>query len=1058
MDTEEERRRQAGQHPENTQPQRQPDQQAQPVQQQGQTPVDILNLEAVKQELERIQKSTPEQLGFTPLEKRQAESALAVALQNQEGGRIAKSNIDAFLKMPKMSVPDFQNNVYKDRINRLNNLITSGSIDTAFLRGDLEFFQSLAQDSSINNHDRTMATQAANELVAAIQRMHTIDQMRSAVQQSMQEEQGERRELTGATGITIAEVIQAGKEGRRAREKIFNDILMEVEATPNKPFDQVFSVMTSPYNRYQYLKSILLSLSERGDFQGMTRNWSADKINQIRREAKADLIRFEKELNVRKVLHDALQVIYNPSVKAEQIFDYIQGFSSEDGEYAFKMTGVKEMMDLYEAGLRQVMAENNGYLFVEDVLGKVEKKVIPGDTPGQNDQYTVLQSAVVDARVKAAYKKLYNRKKIRVVGSDGKSYFVGGDGDLTDADVDKIFTMARGMMVTSLRLLSIASESRIPQGGMYTSLFMQDALQQYGSYLQHLIGKFSIGGKGLALAIREVGGEKVFGNFIKHFGIGKMKELLHALTSNPDAFLYAEELPDGTKLPENLYIRNKNPNRAGDVFTWISWRLKENPDDLSMAKDFIRRGMFIVREENGVKTYEPGILLRQLCKQLNIPEDVMLSFLKERTNVDSLYYTKPNPDMKDAVLHMTMEEIIIKNIVDYQFSNLSKEEREQAEKEIKDYLAEYGKWIGTGIRFEALRGKLESGEEIGKATKLLQRMVELQPHRLYEISKKIRGRLSKTLGMNPEELRDALEGLRFIEQHMLTHRDELLADGKSFDGISRKYIKTADKVELDFDSLVQDVKDMSLDNFGGSQEKKDKAIQEAEHQKVLVMRLYQKIQQDYAHNSDLYHREFITYRNYNHGYVLWTGDAPLDEFDVALLGPTGGFARRARDNKANAEAAGLEVGMIAGAKNNMTVDEVMNTLAGIHEKISAYDAGKAQTAVAEKAANIIELFRGQWFTDVPVVGQLVKSFGHGSLARKLWGPEAALWTKTEINHFIETLAHKELISHEDAERLMHQYGATDLHVGQEVTIMMVQFAILALIMYMAQQLLKEETH
>src|SRR6185369_8187650 len=96
--------------------------------------------------------------------------------------------------------------------------------------------------------------------------------------------------------------------------------------------------------------------------------------------------------------------------------------------------------------------------------------------------------------------------------------------------------------------------------------------------------------------------------------------------------------------------------------------------------------------------------------------------------------------------------------------------------EYEKHMDEYTNWVGTGIRFEMLRGdlaKFNSHEDedqkhfkdaLGEAKGLIERMVTLQPNRLYGISPWIRERVGKHLSdAERGTLKVDLENLSMVE-------------------------------------------------------------------------------------------------------------------------------------------------------------------------------------------------------------------------------------------------------------------------------------------------------
>ncbi|MBI4092213.1 MAG: hypothetical protein HY427_03355 [Candidatus Levybacteria bacterium] len=771
-----------------------------------------------------------------------------------------------------------------------------------------------------------------------------IGQERGA-QEARQEErarQMRRRERYYSDITKIKELL----EDRTKRDEEFNDLFAGVDATPHEFFDRAFNPLTYGMRYEEFMDTI-----RKGSINGLTED-GIDLTEDQQRELTRDLQRYQIERRVRQTLHDVNAILYLPSIKAEDLYKNMQQISTELEDFAFKMPGVRQMMDLYEAALRQDMRETGGYLRPESVRGHVI-------TEAQEDGTTItrVERGEIEEATKRQFKKIMAQNLI-IVRKPGVDNRVENRviTNLQDWEIDRIFTIARGMLITNERLISLAAESRLPKEGIgrYTSLFLQDVLQSYSPYI-HLLGKFGVTESGLAAYLHKDKSGKSLIDYLRMWSPKELEETLRRFEKDPLSILESTD--------DMFHLMRENPNRAGDIFTWLSWRADENPDVVSMTQKFLQEGR---------KRME-----RRLAQGL-----------------------RPQ--------------------------NISEE----------DYRNEYSNWIGTALRFERLRGRLENlrsrdpdkrgeGEEAKtKAKEIIKQMVRLQPQRLYLVSREIRERLDSDL--SPEQIQNIsriLENLSLVENALLAERETLLDNGETFNTIT-------------------------LDNFFN-------VIQDP-RERAEAQDFARKVFQDYTSNGELYDSEFIYKREYRHGFVLWSGDAPVDEFNVAALGPTGGSARRARDNNMQAEAAQEEIKLLASLRKVREPEEVVEVLMAIYDKISIYDPGKAKQAVFEKAEGIAKFFAADWATKVPYLGELMKLTGHASFAQTVYGRSAPVWEASETRHFFLLLKNRQLITDEQYKNLQDKVFSGNIDVIMDVGSTLAELIAVAMLLYIIQNSLKDK--
>jgi hypothetical protein len=278
--------------------------------------------------------------------------------------------------------------------------------------------------------------------------------------------------------------------------------------------------------------------------------------------------------------------------------------------------------------------------------------------------------------------------------------------------------------------------------------------------------------------------------------------------------------------------------------------------------------------------------------------------------------------------------------------------------------------------------------------------------------------------MKPEEVSTALFNLSKMESAMYAEREQLLNEGKTFSTVSleKYYSQIADDKERE-----------------------------------LAKRFANAIKADFDSNGDLYWKEFVTERESTHGFVLWTGDVPVDEFNFGILGDTGGYARRMRDNKAQSEAFSEEIKMLGNLANIKSGADLVTHLEAVYHKIAEYDGDKAKQATLEKAIVLLKFYKEASFTDyLPVGGPLARMLTKTSAAQLAYGKGAMSLGPSEIETTLIQLRDKDLISEEGFKEarniLLAEKKDMSIEIGSAVT----QFMALALALYIMQQLFESE--
>ena len=818
-----------------------------------------------------------------------------------------------------------------------------------------------------------------------------------------------QRELT--TGRVISWIIDPEK-----REEYFNDLYAIVDSRPYDFWQTAFDPLTDGAKEHHFNQTLLLSAKRRwdeieaGHRQYGSANITGDKIKaalkekysekyqdrevseedliEVSREIAADFERLQRERQVRRTLHDVNAVLYLPQVKAEELFANMSQFDSTSGDLALSITGVREMMNIYENVLREIMAENDGWLPSERVLGKAST-IIKGEK-GNEKSVRVFSRSEAETRTKERFRKLADagllvtRAKTK---NEDNVWEAAIEGGLEDWEVDRVFTLARGMMIMEERLISLAAESKLPANEVrYASGFLQPIIQSTSVYA-HLVTKWGITQEAMAAYLfpeSVVGNQspavlrqlKKARNFFSGWDPGVLKEAFESYKENPEMLFES--------LDKTFYLGRRNPNRAGDIYTWISWRGVPKPDVPSMIQDFLVSGQERMRER--WERDHPGT---------------------------------PIPGK---------------------------------------YLNEYEKWTGTGFRFEKLRGALSgfdspNGKDrsdfkkaFEQAKPLIGRMVDLQPHRIYLVSRWVRERVDRDL--TDEQFKHTsldLENLSMVESAFLNSRETLLDKGIGFDEASLDAKKMVDNEGNPSDFYELAIKNDYKDKDGNVIFTAAQQIQRAKDLAKAIKKDFEREKKRKDHKNQ-YWKEFIFKREFSHGYVLWSGDTPADEYNFSALGATGGFVRRATDNDHQVKAATAELTLLDNLKNIQTPDQLAQALFEVFSHIDKYERGKAQQAIADKAEGFIKFFKSNWMTNIPgyKLLPLPKDMKRASFAQMMYGREAPIWESSDINLFLRRLKDKKMITEEQEKLLKDKTGATIKHVSGEAVITFAQLIALAL--------------
>lgn len=807
---------------------------------------------------------------------------------------------------------------------------------------------------------------------------------------------------------------------REQRDQIFNALFRAVDSRENEFTQEIFGQISRSGRAYDEFISAM---------EGLVNSNRITDVN-VHKEFSQDFKRYKKEKEMRLVIHDVTAILHRPGIKAEQFFGYVEQFESSLVDMALTTPGVRQMFDLYEYAIRESMALNDGYLDPEKILNKVSS----GIGADGNKRATVVPSEI-EERAKTLFRELMNKGLVKDRARDGNEVVIQG---FADWEIDRIFNVARGITIASGRMISLAAESNLAKGdNRFASGFLQDLVQEYGA-MRHTNAKWFITAEALAAYLyKGTTGNVDKDRLFKRWNPHELKEM------------YARFQEDSPKvlnsLNEVFYLGKINPNRAGDILTWISWRGVNKSDVKTMVQDFLLKG-----EEKMAQRWDRA-------KPASSPSaEAYIAFLKDPR-------FKISEFSEDEFFELSSDRR--KKLKAARKSALLDRDSEWKRlhpgaigiKEFEEYYKEYTNWSGTGFRFEKMRGGLEKAvdysthgdhheeEELKEeAMTLLQRISEIQGHRLYGKSRYIRERLKSVIDVDPalkdqSALRIALGDMQLAESAFLNAREDLIDRGITFN-----------KAQLDMDGF-----DFYENAIG-----EDATYKKSDGTTVIISRADRIknakrfagiIKADYVQNRGKYYEEFIEKREYTHGFALWGGDVNLDEWNALSVGTTGAFVRRARDNKNQALAAGAEGKMLDNLKNIHDPKQIIEHLEEIFAPIDHYDRAKAQQAVAEKLAGVIRFYKADSLTKLPLgMGLAYKMFrgGKTSFAKMMYGPHAMAMESSDIHTIIDHLAHHKKITHEQETWLRDMSGASKKHLYYELGMSAFELGILAFFLEM----------
>lgn len=853
-----------------------------------------------------------------------------------------------------------------------------------------------------------------------------------------------REALTEATHgerLDFQKIVENEDYRREQVNRIFNS----VDAFATEPWQSAFNPLTL---KAQY-ENIITTMND------AIKSGAGDRA-----KLEADIKFFATELNMRERIHDLRTAIFSPNIEYKQIIGYIQATESFIGDFAMKEKGVWQMRDILADVMRESMARNNGWLNPIAMRGRLSVEVPEGqDLP--NDVIRRIGASEIEKETIRRFKERLQAGLIYQVTDDGRDVPVPIEGpkSIPEWQIERIFTFATGTMVLDQTLLSLAAESQPGRGtSRIASLFLQKALQGY-SELRHLIIKYSVTGRGLTpLVLEDKFGAKGLLN------PKEWKKLWEDYEDNPLKYLESVD--------KFLPLLRTNPFRCGDMYTWQGgWRYDAKHQ--SIAYEFLERGAGRMWDRNHANdpkasVYEAFIdgLPKRLRPGGESPE--------KADKVFDPWDDPNNPELAEAERRWQEAHPGAPTLEQYRrFKHMWKDE--------------YEKWTGTALRLENKRTRLtrikpgvqgiEQMQEFERLSKLdaeakdkkgeykyskkererikdareivearvgaeilLQRIVELQPHRLYRvINKRAREDIIALLPrhmQHEEAISAALDNLSIAETLLLQRREQLLQDGYTFDGFlydEGSKFEAGSKTPTPTNRISYEAAGIIVGAAGSELAKAVATYFDTHRQEVF---------EEFAGPK----------REYLHGFALWTGDVPGREFPFGDVGPSGAFSRRASDNAQAEKAAQIFLGIFNTIPNIHTVDELLSFTRKIHDETRGYSSELANVINAELLSMFGKFFRSSVVNDIPFIGLINQLQGSDSLAKLTFGKTAGSFSAEAIRSMFWIEHNAQRLTDEQYNDLLSELDAGNTAVLRSVGSTATELITLAIIFYMISKL------
>lgn len=888
----------------------------------------------------------------------------------------------------------------------------------------------------------------------------------------------------GPTALVAHDLLGGGQElndpasverliiDRKERDKFFNSIFELVDASPHEFFQQAFT-FENQITLTRFMNIIMKS----------SRDSRLDPVQM--RLLEEDFERYQFERRIREGAHNVNAILYIPSVKAEQLFEHLQSIESLLGDAAHRVLGVVDMANIFERVLREEMRNNGGYLRPEAITGIVKTDKVQAIDPATgapavdaagdpiyDDVVVKVKEGDVERRVKEIFAE-YVAKNHGVYRRDENGQAELINKEFQPWETDRVFSTARAVMIMSERLLSIAAEGKLGAGsGHWHSLFLQDILQGYSAII-HGLGKFGFTEEAAAIFMQDPDEnvKKAFG-LLSLWNPKKYEEAYKEFTNNPKAILECED--------DFFALQKQNPFKVGDMLTFQAWRVIENPDEPSAVRDFIMEGRgrmkgrwdthraagdptadiyeeFIHRTEftvprNATRKQKGGILkAREEAWAAAHPGAPSLETYIKYANE---YFKWIGTAVRFDTLRTTLDKLSKPSKGDGEALKLWERQIRKAEKKTDDAKTEAEKERNADkakIKYDEYVKKREELEKLENADRIIQRMVKLQPHRLYDkspdIEKRINERLFTFLHYPDKEhqtpaqkavVQKIVDNFYLIENVLFRERERLLDEGKTFD---------SDNLSLD-EFLAR--ADIITDDPALHLDAATQRAQAIEFRNIFV--------DDYNTNKDKYLVELVYRRDYRHGFVLWSGDVPLNEYRLTALGPSGSFVRRARDNKTTGEAA-TEVFKFMGKLSEFkSLEQMIPFLRVVYDKVAIYSPDRAKDVIADISVGVAKFVAERPTTNIPIWGFFERQFLKPSFAKIVYGETGLSVGATEVKNFFNILhKHQHMITKEKYNEIIKKKvpgGKPDVVVN--VASIMSQLIALAILFHFFTELFKKK--
>ncbi|MDP3998586.1 MAG: hypothetical protein Q8P89_03140 [bacterium] len=334
-------------------------------------------------------------------------------------------------------------------------------------------------------------------------------------------------------------------EDEHEREKIFNRMFIRVDVKPRTDFRDAFG-MAGEIEYNDFITTLIDSWEKTGDLGEKER---LDKL----------ITKYSQEKDLRETLHNANYSLA-ANVSTEKFTGFLQTFTSDMADAAYRLKGVTLAAHMYEQALKQVIDENGGYLPAVEVAIEPTAPRVTG------------REGRVESLAMQYLNEAIDAKLLKVRNEAGEIETIPR---LEEWEKRRAISLARGMGIATLRTVEILGSVKLPDpertSGM-PSLYGQDIVRDLVPF-RHLIGKFGLGKERLAvLAFAINRGNKPW----------TQQELIKFLKSDKGA----QRIANGEALGElgEIYLNRIIPFEFGSGWSHSDWRPKAATDYLDARR------------------------------------------------------------------------------------------------------------------------------------------------------------------------------------------------------------------------------------------------------------------------------------------------------------------------------------------------------------------------------------------------------------------------------------------------------------------------------------------